>query len=197
MRKTNILTFVTIVLMAVTLLGIPALAAGLEYTKTILYFNVGALDEVTVTLVNEGAGIATAGAPGALTTSALNFTCASGNCIYQNASLSGGGGSQSDTVPAITIDNTGTTNAQINISANASFPVLCSASGYFALRYSNNTIGTLPTAASPSNLNTTNVTLVATYQPTDTVLKVWLFGNFSGCTQQIYAAQFNVWANFV
>jgi len=53
MRKSDALTFIAIVLIAATLLGIPALAVGLEYTRTILYFNVAALDEVTVTLVTK------------------------------------------------------------------------------------------------------------------------------------------------
>jgi hypothetical protein len=191
MRKTGILTFVAVLLVAVTLLGIPALAAGLEYTKTILYFNVGALDEVTVTLVNEGAGTTTSGGAGVFTSSALNFTCSSSDCQWVNASLSGTGTQQSITTPAVTIDNTGTTNAQINISANVTLP----AATCFNLRYSNDTM-TIPSAGNLNNLNTTNITLVQTYTPTGATLKVWLFGNFSGCTQQVYAAQFDVWALF-
>ena len=171
MRKSDALTFIAIVLIAATLLGIPALAVGLEYTRTILYFNVAALDEVTVTLVNEGAGTTTAGGGGANTTSALNFTCGVADCVWVNASLSGTGSSQNDATPAVTIDNTGTTNAQINISANVSD---WSTTPCFNLRYSNNTITNPPTLG----LNTTNVTLVASYSPTHATLKVWLFAIF-------------------
>jgi hypothetical protein len=186
MRKTGLLTIVAILLASATILSAPVLAAGLEYTKTVLYFNVGALDEVTVTLVNEGAGTATGA--GIQTASSLNFTCGSANCAWFNASLSGGGGTQSDATPAVTIDNTGTTNAQINISANYTFPgTTC-----MNLRYSNATITNPPTLA----LNVTNVTLVEAYAPADAALKVWLFGNFSACTQQVYVAEFNVYALF-
>jgi hypothetical protein len=191
MRKSVTLTVIAIVLIAATLLGVPALAAGLEYTKTLLYFNVGALDEVTVTLVNEGAGTTTSGAPGTQTSSSLNFTCGTPSCLWVNASLSGTGSAQNDATPAVTIDNTGTTNAQINISANTSFPVSCG-TGNFNLRFSNNTITNPPT----QGLNTTNVTLVAVYTPVQATIKVWLFGNFSECTQQVYVSQFNVWAYF-
>jgi hypothetical protein len=188
MRKANILTLVTIVLIAVTLLGMPALAAGLEYTKTLLYFNVGALDDVTVTLVNEGGSTSTAGYPGATTSTSLNFSCGSGSCSWVNATLSSTGSSQDVTVPAVTIDNTGTTNAQLNISANVSFPgATC-----FDLRFSNNTMTNPPTV----QLNTTNVTLDSVFTPTDSTLKVWLFANFTVCSQQTYVAQFNVWALF-
>lgn len=191
MRKTQALTIVA-VLMAAAILGIPAIAAGLEYTKTVLYFNVQALDEVTVTLVNEGTGTTTAGGAGVFTSSALNFSCGAADCVWTNASLSGTGTAQSVTTPAVTIDNTGTTNAQINISANVTLPAEHTC---LALRYSNDTM-IVPAAAATTNLNTTNVTLVQTYTPTGATLKVWLYGNFSSCTQQIYAAQFNVWALF-
>jgi hypothetical protein len=185
--RNKLLTFAAIVSVAAALLGIPALASGLEYTKTILYFNVQALDEVTVTLVNEASFTGTSTA-GNLTSSALNFTCQAQDCMWINASLSGGGGTQDDDVPAITIDNTGTTNAQINISANVTLP----AATCFNLRYSNGAITYPPEL----HLNTTNVTLDASFTPVEATVKVWLFGNFSGCAQQIYAAQFNVWAYF-
>ena len=192
MRKTQVLTIVA-VLLAAAFLGVPALAAGLEYTKTILYFNVQALDEVTVTLVGQGSGTVTGGGAGTFTSDALNFTCSQGDCVWRNASLFSSGTSQDINNPAITIDNTGTTNAQINISANVTLPA---GHACLNLRYSNDTMS-IPSAATANNLNTTNVTLVGTYTPTDATLKVWLFGNFTSCTQQVYAAQFNVWANFV
>ena len=188
MRKNGLFSIVAILMASATLLAAPALAAGLEYTKTVLYFNIGALDEVTVTLVNEGSGTTTNGGAGTQTASSLNFTCGSADCVWVNASLSGGGGTQSDATPAITIDNTGTTNAQINISSNYTFPgTTC-----LRLRYSNATITNPPTL----DLNVTNVTLVQTYTPAQAALKVWLFGNFTACTQQVYVAQFDVWALF-
>jgi hypothetical protein len=186
MRKTGLLWIAAVLLASASILVAPVLAAGLEYTSTVLYFNIGALDEVTVTMVNQGSGVTTgAGTP---TSSNLNFTCTQADCLWVNASLTGGGGTQSDGTPAITIDNTGTTNAQINISANYTFPgATC-----LNLRYSNQTITNPPTLS----LNTTNVTLVQTYTPAQASIKVWLFGNFTACTQQVYVAQFNVWALF-
>lgn len=187
MRKTGLFSIAAILLASATLLAAPALAAGLEYTRTLLYFNVGALDEVTVTLVNEGAGTTTSPS-GAATASSIGFTCGTADCVWVNASIYGGGANQTDATPAITIDNTGTTNAQINISANYTFPgTTC-----FRLRYSNATITNPPTL----DLNVTNTTLLAAFTPTASALKVWLFANFTACTQQTYVAQLNVWALF-
>lgn len=193
MIGTKILTFITIVLIAITLSCIPALAAGLEYTKTLLYFYVNAFDEVTVTLVGS-TGETTAASPGTQTSDTLNFTCGTPTCPWLNVTTSLGG-TQTDISPGINIKNTGSSNAQINISVNASLPG-GGVSSCLDLKYENETWDG-DAEANAVDLSTANITLVnATSFVHNEDLDVWLFGNFTDCQAQTTLLQFYVWAMF-
>jgi hypothetical protein len=187
MRETKILTFITIVLIAITLSCIPALAATLTYTKTTLYFYVNANNEVTVTLVNEGSGTVASGS-GNQTSNNLNFTCGTANCLWRNVSISGGS-AQTDSTPALTITDTGTTLVGINVSVNNSLPA-ASPADCLRLRYSNETYSSSPTL----DLTTTNVTIGNLTAANS--FSVWLYGNFSNCQQQTTPLTLYVWAYF-
>lgn len=191
MRKTKILTFITIMVVGITLSCIPALAASLEYTRTTLYFIVQSADEVSVFLVGEGTGTPS-GPTGADTTNTLNFTCAATDCSWKNVSISIGG-TQTDLVPGVSIRDTGTSNVRINISVNTSLPG-AGVTSCLDLRYSNDTYDSTPGNAPAADLFTTNVTLgnlTATTQ-----FNVWLYGNFTGCQVQTTPLAFYVWAYF-
>jgi hypothetical protein len=191
MMKAKILTFIAIVLTSVTLLCIPTLATGLEWTETIVYFHVLGFDEVRVTIIGDAAWTST-NSTGNLTAQSLNFTCATDSCSWVNASFEGASGTQDDTTPAIGIDNTGTTNAEVNISVNETLPgATC-----FNLRYVNDTDNTLDTYPPVLHLNTTNITLDSSFTPAEADIDVWLFGNFSDCTAQTYPLKFYVFADF-
>ncbi len=192
MRKTKILTFITIILIGITLSCIPALAASLEYTRTTLYFIVESANEVSVFLVNEGTGTISSGS-GQDSTNTLNFTCPATDCAWKNVSISTGA-TQTDTTPGITIRDTGTSPVGINISVNTSLPTGTIPASCLDLRYSNNTYDSTPADAPAADLITTNVTLgnlTATAQ-----FSVWLYGNFTGCQVQTTPLAFYVWAYF-
>lgn len=191
MDKTKALIFVTVLLIAVTLSCIPALAVGLEWTKTTVYWYVIGVEEVRVTLVNQ-VGWTTTNTTGNLTTTQLNFTCPIKDCQWVNASIVAASEAKQDAAtPAVKIENTGTVNAQINISVNVTW----AATDCFKWRYSNSSM-TVPAIGDPQNLNITNITLKQVMVPGDTALSVWLFGNFSNCQSQTNVTELYVWANF-
>jgi hypothetical protein len=192
MKKTRILTIITIISVAFILSCVPAMAAGLRYTKTLIYFYVNALDEVTVTLVGQASGNITSAAGNQ--TINMNFTCNSPTCNWVNVSVSGGG-TQDASSPGIKIVNTGSAPAQINISSNITLPGSGDAS-CLGFRYSNATITYPPTLNVP-NITASNTTLVDSTSFTNSKeLDVWLFGNFSGCNAQTVLSEFYVFAYF-
>jgi len=197
---------IILVLLAILAFSMPALAA-LEYTTTLLYFNVAQLDEVTVYLLGyTSTGNVTAPA-GTATLYNIEFNTTQASASWINATVATGSGQvQSQNSGIIYIDNTGTTNdVQLNISTNVSSwasegnPAGCLNLKYFA-NQSLSTFGdAVYTSFNPSTLaqlNVTNVTIDADFDATDQAWEVWLFGNFTNCVQGTYAEMFYVWANF-
>jgi len=179
------------------LLSVPALAA-LEYTTTLLYFNVGALDEISVQILG---GVWNVSAPaGTATLYNIEFNTTLQYDAWVNAKTAGVASTQTDSNGIIVIDNTGTTtptalNISTNVSSWGSGNYNCTDLHYFA----NNSADAVYGAATPASeiqLNNTNVTLDGSFTPTEDPWEVWLWGNFSGCTSGTRVAMFYVWANF-
>jgi len=193
--KTKLIAFLAIALIAVTLSCIPAMAVA-KWTITVINWHVLGADEIRVTLVGM-ADWTVANSTGNTSTTSLNFTCAVKDCLWVNVSSESTTPTyQAQTVPALKIENLGTTTASsINISTNYTWAV----GDCFKLYYVNDTNGdsgldSLPTIATTQNLDTTNVTLRLNYAPNTLALRVWLFGNFSNCQSQNNQSKIYVWA---
>lgn len=193
--KTKIITFLAIVSIAVTIYCIPAMAVT-KWTTTVINWHVLGADEIRVTLVGL-TDWTVANSTGNTSTTALNFTCAVKDCLWVNVSSEAASPTyQTQTVPALKIENYGTTTASwINLSTNYTW----AAGDCFKLYYVNDTDGdaaldSVPTIASAQNLGTTNVSLRQSYAPGTLALRVWLFGNFSECQSQTNQTKIYVWA---
>lgn len=169
-----------LVLLAILLSSsIPVLAATLEWTTTLLYFNVGAANEIRVTLLGQPFTVTEAG--GNATAQNIEFNSSGPTQAWVNARVTGLGSTQNDDNAIITISNPGSTNPEINISVNSS------QSGCIDLHYFMNQTASAKysagTPASETQLNTTNVTLDGSFAPQggEPDIGLWLWGNFSGC----------------
>jgi len=170
---------ILVLLVILVSLSIPVFAATLQYTTTILYFNVGAANEIRVTLLGEAWTVAAAA--GNATTQNIEFNSTGTNSAWVSSKITGGGSTQANNSPIITIFNAGSTSPLVNMSVNSS------QSGCINLHYffnqSNTASYNTGTPASEVQLNATGVTLDASYVPSsDASIGVWLWGNFSGCT---------------
>jgi hypothetical protein len=165
------------------LLAVTAYAVSLEYTTTLLYFNVNTNRDVQV--FTFGGSWISATSSGAPTSGNIEFTTINPDAYWVNASIYGGS-AQDGTNPIIRVQNIGTVPAQVNITINETVP------SCMILRYSNDTITYPPTLT----LSTTNVTLDDSLGPGDTPLDLWLFTNFSGCTVGISQRNFTVYADY-
>ncbi len=191
---------ILVLLVILSVISLPVLAA-LEWTETLLYFNVAVSDEVTVYLLQES-GTATSGA-GASTSQNIEFNSTTGTTQWANARVQGGSSTlQNDDEGIIWIDNTGSTTPELNISVNVSS---WGSGGYSCLDlhyFSNQTGGATVanySAGTPANedqLNTTNVTLDSSFTPAEDTWEVWLWGNFSSCSSGSTGAMLYVWADF-
>lgn len=174
MRK-KILKMFGLVFSALLVFSVPVLAA-LEWTTTVLYFNVAAADEVTVTLYDES-GQAMSDT-GAATPQNIEFNSTTGTDEMVNATVTGTGGStQDDSNPIIQITNTGNSiPTQINISLVGTALDACQ-----KLKFQNETMDPLPETTAEFLNSTENVTLTTSYEPAASALDLWLFGNFTDC----------------
>jgi len=188
---------IVLILIAILALSIPVIAS-VEYTSTLLYFNVGANNEVSVQLYNSGLWNTTAVA-GTATIYNVEFNTTNQDAQWINGTVTGSANTQSSANGIILIDNTGTTNAVINISTNVSDWAAerggCTNLHYFTNNSAAATYGAGTPATEPQ-LNTTNVTLDGSFTPTEAVWEVWLWGNFSGCTTGTTVETLYVFANF-
>lgn len=170
--KLFIISAITITLLAATT------QAALEYVYTELYFNIGAVDELTVTLLGESTVTSSVG--GTTTPAQIEFNV-SGDATWQNATVSGGS-TQDKTNPILSIDNTGTTDLVLNISINATMP---SGTCTMLLRFINETspydLNALEPEANGEDVNTTNITIDSSFTPAEAAWGLWLYTNFSGC----------------
>jgi len=168
------------------LTAISVYAVNLEYTTTLLYFNVNENRDIQVLSLG-GSWVSTTSA-GAPTTGNIEFNTSQPYTYWVNATIEGGGGSQDDTTPILQVQNIGTISAQINISINASMPAC------MLLRFENDTISYPPQII---NLNTTNETLTGALATADTALDIWLFANFTNCgTGDTTQRNFTIWADY-
>ena len=192
---------ILVLLVILASLTIPALAA-LEWTTTLLYFNVEQLDEISVYLLGQSAD--TSSPTGSATSYNIDFNSSTGFTNWTNASVKFAANIQTWDDGIISIDNTGTTTpTTLNISTNVSnWGTAGSPAGCIDLHYfANNSTGAVYTAASPQNeaqLNTTNVTLAGgtTFTPASNNWELWLFGNFTNCNQGTYVEQLKIFADF-
>lgn len=150
--------------------------ASLEWTTTVLYFNVAAADEVTVTLYGES-GQATSDT-GAATPQDIEFNSSTGTDFWLNGTVTGDGGSaQDESNPIIQITNTGNTVPNtINITITGTSLDACQ-----KLRFHNDTMDASPETSADSLNATENVTIATSYPVGATALDLWLYGNFTGC----------------
>jgi hypothetical protein len=175
-KKLALITFAALVLL---IYPIQSATAVIEAVYVDLFFNIGAVDELTVTLLGESA--VTSGAlPGTATPANIEFNV-SGDTLWQNASVMGGS-TQDVTNPILSLDNTGTTNFQINISINASTPTgTCNMNLTFINDSSPYDISGLIPKTDGIEVNTTNWTIDHSFTPAEATQGLWLYGNFSGC----------------
>lgn len=151
----------------------PALAAT-EWVTTILYFNVASVDELTVTLLGEAAVTSDPG--GQATTSNIEFNFSSGSVAYVEARRTNSADVQSDGNPILTLNNTGTSNLEINISTSAAAP------GCMVLRYNDTAFCATP-ATCATELGATNITIDSNYTTTEALITLYLWANATDCSE--------------
>lgn len=150
----------------------PVAMAATESVTVTLYFNIGAVDELTVTLLGEAA--ATSTAAGQALPANIEFNSTVGTDLYLNATVSNGGSTQDATNAIMQLDNTGTTNLAINMSLDGSINACLDCK--YATSFTYDVVG------SGISLNDTeNATLDASFTPAEAAIDMWLWGNFSGC----------------
>ena len=172
-KKLALLAFAAIVLL------VYPVKAATESVYVDLYFNIASVDELTVTLLGQSA---VTSLPASQATPANIEFNVSSNTYWQNATVTGGGSTQDDTNPILALDNTGTSNLEINISLNSTLPAsTCT----MVLRYINDSspydISALTAESNGIAVSTTNVTINSSYTPAGAALGLWLYGNFSDC----------------
>ncbi len=170
--------------------------AGTGSVYVDLFFNIGAVDELSVTLLGESPVTSAAG--GTATASNIEFNV-SGDLYWQNATVTGGGTEQDSTNPILALDNTGTTNLEINISINATLP---SNGCKMILRYINDSSPFDISSKTPGTdgvvVSTTNITINSSFTPAGAAMGLWLYGNFSGCLDaDDTTRRFTMWARSV
>jgi len=161
-----------IIALAVTLclLEIPSAYAATERVTVQLYFNIGAVDELTVTLLGESAVTSATGA-GTPTPANIEFNTTSGTELYVNATVTNGGSTQDTTNPILKLESTGTTTLLINMSLDSSLDACLNA-----------TYDTAHTYTPSKSLNESiNVTLNTSLAPGEGEINLWLWANFDGC----------------
>lgn len=150
----------------------PAALAATETVTVTLFYNIGAVDELTVTLLGEAA--ATSSPSGQALPANIEFNSSDGNTAWQNATVTNGGSTQDTTNPILSLDNTGTTNLFINMSLDGTI------NACLDTRYEttfNHDVGT-----NGISLNSTeNATINTSFTPADSAISLWLFGNFTSC----------------
>jgi len=172
MRRLTKITAFSLSLLS--LIGIPAM--GLEWTTTVLYFNVAANDEITVTLLGESAAVTADG--GTSTPQNIEFNSTTGTDEWLNSTVTGTGGSvQDDTNAILQIDNTGNSNAEMNLTLDEGTSALNACQ---KLRYHTTYQADVATDGILLN-STTNVTLDSSYTPAEAAIDLWLWANFTGC----------------
>jgi len=171
----------------VLVMGTPRASAATESVYVEVWFNIGAVDELTVTLLGQSAVTSATG--GTATPANIEFNSSDGSDEWVNATVAGGGSEQDDTNPILSLDNTGTTNLGINMSLNETLGDTCL----------NLTYDTSHTYSPTKYVNSTmNATLDTSFTPAESAISVWLWGNFSTCGDaDDYVGKLMIWAKTV
>lgn len=142
-----------------------------ESVWTILYINIGAQDEMTVTLLDESAETSSPG--GTQAANNLEFNSSTGHTLWQNATVIGGS-EQDNTNAILEIDNTGNTNLNVSlVLGNASNA--CNELRYdLSFQSDVETDGKLLNDSTPAIIDTS-------FAPGDAAKDVWLWCNFTAC----------------
>lgn len=179
---------VAITMFFILLSVITAYAVAIEWTTTLLYFNINANRDVQVLTLGGTWVSATSG--GAPTSGNIEFNTSQADSPWINASIAFSANDQDDTTPIVQIRNIGTISAQVNITMNQTLPAgACT----IRLRYSNDTITYPPTV----DVTTSNITLINSIDYGDTPLDLWLFANFTGCsTGDTTQRNFTIYADY-
>lgn len=193
-KKLVLITFAALVLLA-CIIKVEAAGTGSVYVD--LYFNIGAVDELTVTLL--GLGAVTSDPGGQATPANIEFNVSASPDPWENATVTEAGSTQDLANPILELDNTGTTNLEINISINDTLP---SNGCIMILRYINDSavsgvfdISGKDPETDGAVVSTTNITINSSYTPVGENLGLWLYGNFSGCADEDDAVRrFTMWA---
>jgi hypothetical protein len=189
MRTKTRLNVLLTILLACTVLSISSVyAVTYQGAYATLVFGVGALNEVTVYQLAVSKGAMTT--PGLALTN-IEFNSTTGIALWVNATVAAST-SQLPATPIIYVDNTGTTNAALNISTTDDIHTT-DATLYLRYIYNQseggvfgnyNTNPTSPAGGSSGGyLNATQIQLDSSFTPTEQNWGIWLYGNFSGSTQ--------------
>lgn len=190
------LTRMLALMLAVSLLGIGTVYAVTEQgAYATLVFGVGALNQITVYQYTTSKGAMTAAG---LALTNIEFNSTNPDAVWVNATVAGNS-PQDATHPIVYVDNTGTTDAEININADSDITstdacLKCryifkqAAAGVFS--------NTDDPATNGAGLNATQQQIDASFTPDEENWGVWLYGNFTGCTQGQDLAIFYINATF-
>ena len=169
--KVNSFVVLATVLCAILVMGVSTATAATETVTVDVLFNIGAVDELTVTLLGQSAVTSAVG--GTACPANIEFNSTDGNDEWENATVSGGGSTQDHTNPILSLDNTGTTNLKIDMSLGSALDS-CQ-----LLRY--NTSTPVYNGVGLSVNESENATLDTSFTPAESAISVWLNGNFSAC----------------
>jgi len=163
----------------IMLILIPTIQAGTEYTKTIISFEITESIEITVTLLGNAAVTSTTGAGSSLAHNIeWNLTSPySGSRFWSNATVGGGGTTQTMSSPILQIDNTGNRNLNITINTSSSID------SCMKLYANTSSQGTNQTLTDSTNIGNGSMwTVDPSFQTSDPAISIYMYMNFSSCT---------------
>lgn len=153
------------------ILSIGLITATVEYTQTMVQFNIASVLAYTVTLLGES-GVESNSTSALAPTSVIYFNSSTGNEKAVNAQVVAGS-TQSDGNPIFTYDNIGTVDiAKLQVYLNGTTPSCIKLLGKTTWS---------ATAAGADILIATNVSVTTTYGPGDAAQAYYLWANFTDC----------------
>jgi len=162
--------------LAVLALGlqIQTAEAATESVYVEVYFNIAAVDELTVTLLGQSA-VTSAAEPGTAAPARIDFNCSNsnGSCDWVPAHVAGT--DQDAANPVLQLDNTGTTNLDIVIYAGTDVTSSCITG--FNYNDTDDNTATSGTAV-PAG---TGHTIEAAFTPAASAINLRLWANFTDC----------------
>ncbi len=189
-----------VILFFVILSTISVYALNVAQTHTMIWFNIGIVQSVQVSLLAQGAWTTLTTGAGAPMANLIDINSTGTEGTWNNASIRGASSTQDVTNPIIQIRNAGSVNASINISLNST--ITGAANCLIRAKYYNASSGASmvfpPTAPDLANSTTAlNITLTPALM-TSQVLNLWLFANFTNCSNtDTTSRNFTIWADFV